>query len=129
MVLNLRRSESLTSKLSILPFPRCKFLSLLNTVGLTKKNWFRCNARIYTQFPLGTAIMTVELMLTLRVLALCELMTKSHSSHELVLIIHCCFRWEFNRKEEYLFMIYETCLVVYLLASGIGPFSHHSAFR
>ena len=53
---------------------------------------------------MGAAIMTVELMLTLRVLALCELLTKPPYSYELVLTIHCYFRWELNRKEEMLFI-------------------------
>ena len=64
--------------------------------------------------PLGAAVVTVELMLTLRVLALCELMNKLPSSHELVLI-HCYFRWELNRKRG--IASHEFHLVTYLATS------------
>ena len=55
----------------------------------------RCDARTYMPIPIGAAVMIVELMLTLRVLALCELLI---FSHELVLI-HFYTRWELVGKD------------------------------
>ena len=45
--------------------------------------------------PIGAAVMIVELMLTLRVLALCELLISSHK----IVLIHFYTRWELAGKD------------------------------
>ena len=55
----------------------------------------RCDARTYTPIPTSAAVMTVELMLTLRVLALCESLISSHK----IVLIHFYTRWELVGKD------------------------------
>lgn len=61
----------------------------------------RCDVRMFTPIPRSVAIVTVELMLVLRVLALCGL-THIHIHQFLILLrVFCllCIRWKLNGKD------------------------------
>ena len=69
---------SLIFKLSLLPLADASFSFCLTWLIAYEKDGNRCDVRSYTSIPMGAAVIIVELMLTLRVLALCELLMSSH---------------------------------------------------